>query len=422
MERKMNTVKICKGIDLCLYKCEGFKTAEASINIAMPLNDGKAAQRALLVYLLSKTNRDYPTVRDMGIKLGMLYGASVSAGVIKTGESQMIRLMLECIDDKFALTDESIIFSSVELLLDMLFKPDVQDGAFKEENVKREKRLMIERLRSMNDDKIVYAANKMIEEMCKDEPYSICKFGTAEEIEKLTGKDIFDAFMDILLHAPIKINVIGSFDEEKIISLVKEKFSVVERESVTELHTEFLSQAYDEKTVRETQEVKQCKIVMGMRAGMTYDRDNYAALKVMTDIFGSGTYSKLFMNVREKKSLCYYCSAKLDASKGIIIIQSGVEKDKIDEAVDAIKHEFEEMQKGNFDDEVITSSKMSICDALSSALDTPEEIDIWYSSQQYSSYVYSPEELAEKVKAVTREEIITAASFASFDTVYILEN
>ena len=422
MERKMNTVKICKGIDLCLYKCEGFKTAEASINIAMPLGDGKVAQRALLIYLLSKTNREYPTVRDMGIKLGMLYGASISSAIIKVGESQMLRLMLECIDDKFALTDESIIFSSVELLLDMLFKPDVKDGAFNEENVRREKRLMIERLRSMNDDKIVYAANKMIEEMCKNEQYSICKFGTAEEIEKLTGKDISDAYTDILLNAPIKINVIGSFDEDKIIALVKEKFSAVQRENVTQLHTEFVSQAYDERTVRETQEVKQCKIVMGMRAGMTYDRDNYAALKVMTDIFGSGTYSKLFMNVREKKSLCYYCSAKLDASKGIIIIQSGVEKDKIDEAVDAIKHEFGEMQKGNFDDEVISSSKMSICDSLSSALDTPGEIDIWYSAQQYSSYVYSPEELSESIKAVTKEEIVAAASFVSLDTIYILEN
>lgn len=422
MKSEMKTEKICKGVTLCTYKTDDFKTAQASVNIAMPLDDGKNAARALLIYLISKTDREYPTIKAMTSKLSMLYGASISASVVKSGESQVLRLVLECIDDKFALTDESVILDSLGLMFDMLFSPNTDGACFKEDDVKREKRMMIERIRSMNDDKITYAANRLIEEMCRDEAYSIRKYGTEEEISALTGRDISDALIDVLLHAPIQINVIGGFDEEKVKKLVSDKFSSLERGDTAELRTQFLSEAYDEREIREKQEVNQCKLVIGMRAGMTYDRDNYAALKVMTDIFGSGTYSKLFTNVREKQSLCYYCSAKLDSGKGLILIQSGVEKENIDKAVGAIKHEFEAMKNGDFDEEIINSSKLSLCDGLAGALDTPDDIDTWYSLQQTASCVLSPDELSEMIKQVTKEEIMTAASFASFDTVYILEN
>lgn len=422
MKNEIKTETLCKGVTLCTCKANGFKTAQASINIAMPLDDGKNAARALLIYLLSKTNRQYPTIREMTSRLSMLYGAMIIPSVVKSGESQVIRLTVECIDDRFAFENESIIADSLSLMLDMLFSPNTDGMSFKEADVKREKRLMLERVKSMNDDKQIYSLNRLVEEMCKDEVYSIRKYGTESEIQALTGKDISDALIDVLLHAPIQINVVGDFDEEKIKGLIGDRFSSLERSDITQLRTQFLSEAYDEREIRETQDVNQCKIVIGMRAGMTYDRDNYAALKVMTDIFGSGTYSKLFTNVREKQSLCYYCSARLDSGKGLILIQSGVEKENIDKTVQAIKHEFEDMINGNFDDEVINSSKLSICDGLSGVLDTPGEIDTWYAVQQTSSSVLSPEELSDMVKQVTKEEIMTAAAFASFDTVYILES
>lgn len=422
MSSDMQTFNICKGVKLCVCRATGFKTANASISFAMPLSDGKNAQRAVLAGLLGKTNRDFPTIKAMGTKLGMLYGANISSSVIKSGEIHKTVISMECIDDKFALGGESIILSSTELLLDMIFKPNAENGAFPEENVENEKRLLIEHIHSLNDDKIFYAANRMIQEMCCDENFSVSKFGTQEEIEALDGKKIFEAFTDILLHSEIQINVVGDIDEKKVEELVKSRFEKTGREKSVSLRTEFLSEAYDEKTVREKQDIKQCKLVIGMRAGMTYDRDNYAAIKVMNDIFGAGVYSKLFLNVREKQSLCYYCSSRLDANKGIIMIQSGVEKENIEKAVKSIKKEFDDMRNGKFDDETIEASKMSICDGLTSVYDSPADIESWYASQQTASTVLTPDELIEKVKAVTREEIMTAAVFASFDTIFILEN
>lgn len=422
MKNEMKTIKICKGVNLCICKTDAFKTADMGISFAMPLSDGKNAARSVLINLLAKTNRDHPTVKEMSTCLGMLYGASFGPVITKSGESQKVRIIGECIDDKFALMGESIIYKSLELLLDMVFRPNAENGSFPCENVEKEKRLLTESILSMRDDKIFYAADRMIEEMCCDEDFSIKKYGTIEEIEKLTGKDIFEAFTDILLHAPVQITVVGNFDEKAVEKLVREKFSKIERGDIKELHTEFLSEAYDEKEIRETQQINQCKLVMGMRAGMTYDRDNYPAVKVMNDIFGSDVYSKLFMNVREKQSLCYYCSSRLDAGKGLIIIQSGVEKENIERAVESIKKEFEDMRSGNFDEETIKASKMSICDSLRSVYDSPLGILEWYSSQQTSSSVLSPEKLIEDINAVTKEEIMTAAMFASFDTTFVLEN
>lgn len=422
MTDKIKVEEICDGVKLLTCKTDSFKTAHASINIAMPLDDGKTAARALMIYLISKTNRQYPTIRDMSTKLDMLYGASIGAGVIKSGESQMLTLMLDCIDDKFAFENESIILDSIRLMLDMLFCPNTENGRFKDSDIKREKKQMIERIKRTDDNKISYALNRLVEEMCRDEVYSIKKFGTEEEIEALTCEDISSALIDVLLHAPIQINVVGNFDDNELLKLVTERFENVERGETVQLRTQFLTQAYDEKEIRETQDVNQCKLVIGMRAGMTYDRDNYAAIKVMTDIFGAGTYSKLFTNVREKESLCYYCSAKLDAGKGIIFIQSGVEKENIEKAISAIKREFNAMANGDFDEDIINSSKLNICDSLKGAFDTPADIDAWYASQLTASTVLSPEELSEQIKQVTKEEIMTAAMFASFDTVYILEN
>lgn len=423
MDASMKREEVINGVELLMCKTDKFTTAHASINIAMPLDDGNAAARALMIYLISKSNRQYPTIRDMNLKLGMLYGTAIGATVTKSGESQVLTLRLSCIDDKFAFEKESIITQTMQVMLDMLFCPNTENGRFKDEDIEREKKQMLARIKRLDDDKISYAANRLVEEMCRDEIYSLKKYGTPEEINALTSEDISKALVDVLLRAPIQINAVGGFDENELRSLVFRRFKSVERGNVAKLRTQFLSEAYDEREIREFQDnINQCKLVIGMRAGMTYDRDNYAAIKVMTDIFGAGTYSKLFRNVREKESLCYYCSAKLDSYKGIILIQCGVEKENVEKAVSAIKREFRAMVDGDFDEETVNASKMSICDSLASSFDTPADIDIWYSSQFTASCVLTPGELSKQIKQVTKEEIMTAAAFASFDTVYILEN
>ncbi len=417
----MNVTKICKGVKLGYHETDRFKTTTMSLNIVSPL-DSETSEKALLIHLLARTTKAHPALFEMNRALAKLYGAIISPSVSKYGEALVLSLNLVCLDDRFTLGKEQITESCIKLLLSCLFEPDITPDGFKKENVDREKRLLLQKLESQKDDKRVYALNRMFEEMCKDEAYSLNKLGTKEGIEKATEKSLFEEWKKLLFTCPIQINYIGRKSEKEITDIVKPYFEKLERKSIIDVTTEFLTESYGVNTVKEKQNVKQGKLVIGYRAGMTYGMDNYAALKVMTAIFGSGTFSKLFMNVREKMSLCYYCSASLINSKGVIAVQSGVETENAQKALDAIDHELSEVQKGNFTDETAKQAKLSICDTLCSVEDAADEIDAWFKSFCSVGEFFTPQEIAKLIKNVSREEIIVAASGVTKDTVFILES
>ena len=419
----MNIKKLGNGLDICYHKTTQFKTSVVTLNLITPLDD-KASEKALLVHLLARTNRDYPTITQMNRRLASLYGAVISPAVHKVGESQVLSLSLVCIDDRFALDKEAVLSEGIKLLLDCLFTPDITPKGFKEENMTREKRLLCEKIDSENDDKIKYAFKKMLSEMCCDENYSISELGEKDKINTLTGNDVFNVWKQLLLFGRVQINVTGNFNEALVEDIVLPYFEKLERkkDDIIDVRTEFITESYDSKTVTEKQKVQQGKLVIGFRAGMTYDMDNFAAIKVMTAIFGSGTFSKLFVNVREKLSLCYYCSARFISSKGIIAVQSGVETENIEKALEAIRHELNEVRIGNFTEEDIKAAKLSLKDNYKSVSDSVMTIDSWFTAQCLDGEFLTPEDYIDMIENVSREEIIVAANMITEDTVFILES
>lgn len=419
----MEIKRISEGVSLCTERTSRFKTSVVSVNIICPL-DEKSSERALLCYLLARTNKNYPDITSMNRVLASLYGAVISPKVSKIGESQVLSLSLICVDDRFSLDSKPIAEEGIRILMDCIFSPDITPDGFREENVEREKRLLIEKIESEKDEKRIYALNRMIEEMCKDESYSIHKYGNKERIAELNGKDIFSIWKKVLTTSPVQINAIGSFDMDKIESITASYFNNLQRkkDDIAEIRTEFLTESYDSKTTKEKQSVKQGKLVIGMRAGMTFDFDNYPAIRLMTAIFGGGTFSKLFMNVREKMSLCYYCAARLVSSKGLITVESGVETENAEKALTAIRNELDEVRKGNFTDETLENAKKSLVDSFNSVEDSVVGIDSFMTSQCVSGTFRTPSEYSELLNAVSREEVIIAANMVTEDTVYILES
>ena len=417
----MEYIRIAEGVRLAVSTTAQFKTAVMSLSVCAPLNDDAAAN-ALLIRLLARTTRNHPTTLEMNRALASLYGAAISPVIEKQGETVILRLVLSALDDRFTLDGESVCEQCIDLLCDCFFAPDVTPEGFKEENVALEKRLLIEHIDAERDEKIIYAKERLIEEMCKDEAYGKSKYGTKEQIEALDGKALLDRWKALLLHAPMEFGFVGSTPKEQLVSLLKKRCAPFEKTELTELHTEFLTESYGSKTVNEILPVKQGKLVIGYRAGMTYDMDNYAAIRLMTSIFGGGTFSKLFMNVREKMSLCYYCRARLIAAKGLILVESGVETENAEKALNAIRAELDAVRSGDFSDEVIEQAKLSLCDALKGVSDSNSAILGWFGSFTAAGKFYSPEEIAEMVRAVSREEIVVAANMITEDTVFILKS
>ncbi len=410
----MNIKNLCPGVTLCCHSTQQFKTAAVSINIVTPL-DRDATKKALLIHLLSRTNANYPTITQMNRRLGSLYAATVTPRAVKIGEAHVLSLSMSCLDNRFALRGDSIIEEALELLLSCLFEADIT-----EENLNREKRLLKEKIDSENDDKRIFALNRLYEEMCREESYSIGRLGDKALVDGVNVGELTALWKKLLKESAFQISVVGNFDGEAVEAMLKERFATLERDTVKAVATEFLPRATEVKTVTETQKVQQGKLVIGMRAGTKSPEDNYAPI-MMTSIFGGGTFSKLFTNVREKMSLCYYCSAGFIQKKGIITVQSGVETENIEKATEAILGELEEMRKGNFTDEDIAAAKMSFADSMRSVTDSISSIDSYFLMQCTEKTFITPEEYIEMAEKVTREEIIAAAKAVTLDTVYILK-
>ncbi len=394
-----------------------FKTGRISASMALPMDD-KTAANSLLIYLLKRSCKEYPDFSLLNGKLDELYGAALSAGVSKIGEAQVLTLSVTCLEDRFALTDESIVEQCARLLANMIFSPNCKCGSFGAENLAMEKRLLIQKIEEELNDKRTYAFNKCIEYMCANEAYGKDKYGTIEEIQNVKMADIYAAWKNLLSSAIFQITVVGGADVDKIADVFEKSFKKIERNPVKP-ETVFIRRGGHFNRYEETFPVNQGKLVIGFRAGMEHSRDNLFAITVMNDIFGMGTYSKLFMNVREKLSLAYYCWSRLAANKGIVLVEGGIDTDKEKKVSAEILTQLTDLRNGKTDPEVLDSSKRSLKEKYT--FTTPEGICSWYAAQVLQDEILTPEDMISGVETVTMEQVCEAAKKLSIDTIFMLK-
>lgn len=421
MKYTFNFENIGEATEFCTVKAEGFKTACASVSFMLPLSD-EASLFALIPNILTRSSEKYPTVTLLERKLAALYGAEIAADVSKIGENQVLKLAVASIDDRFALDNESIVTECCRLLFELVFKPKFINGTFDESEVESEKRLLAEQLGAEMSDKRAYAKNRLEEIMCAEELYGINRLGTVEAINEITAEALTRAYKKALKTAKILVSVSanGSVETENIKKLFTEYANSFERKPEKQ-ETLYVENAEDVTYVKETAPVKQGKLVMGFRLGMKDRNDDYAAKRIMSDVFGGNPNSKLFKVVREEMSLCYYCSSRMIRAKGIMLVQSGIESFNEEKAKAAILDQLEEIKKGNFTEEDLEASKKSLEDAFKSVSDSPEALDSWFTTQlEHSEYLY-PEDYINMFKSVTREDVIRAANDVTLDTVFMLE-
>ena len=414
-------IKLKDGVEGLFIENQRFNTTSISFNFYLPLKKENVAENALLPFILTSSGKDYPSFSALNFKLNKLYGARLDASTEKYGDCQLLRMTVSVIDDRFTFDSDSLVKQASELLLGLIFNPNAENGEFSENDVKREKRKAIEHIKGEIAEKRIYAKNRLISEMYKDSPYGLPKCGTVEMVEKITSKSLFEAWKNMLSSAFLRIHVVGAALPNRFFEDIAEKFEAVERFNITDYTLCAPTKALDKpKTVFEKMDVKQGKLVMGFSCEMYGDDDLSLPLMVMCDIFGGGPYSRLFSNVREKMSLCYYCSASSVRYKGLLTVDSGVEMDNAEKAQQEILNQLEIIKKGEFSDFEFESSIKSICDSLSTYYDSQNSLDLWYALKINNQNLYSPEDIAEKIKKITREDVIYAAKGVKLHTVYKL--
>ena len=411
---------ICDGVNFRSIRDTKFKTMRISAHLIVPMSRQTAAENALLPFLLSRASREYPDFTKLGQRLAELYGASLNADVQKLGDLQVLSLSASGIADRYALEGEAISGELAKLLCSILFDPPLVDGLFPEDGFEQEKRQTMELIDSEYSDKRTYARQCCEAIMCADEPYGVNRYGGKEDIARVERPALTAAWKRLLDTAKIELMVLGDCDPAPVYEGFRAAFETLGSRKTADCTTKVVRSAEKVNTVTEKMDVAQGKLVMGFRTGTATPDEEVPATRLMAALFGGTPNSKLFLNVREKLSLCYYCSASYNSMKGIMLVQSGVEVKNMERAKEEILRQLDEVKQGNFDESEVEAAKMSLCNSYRTLSDSLGGLENWYLSQTFASHSQQPEEAAAQINAVTRQEIIDAANRVTLDTVYCL--
>ena len=417
----LNTIKIAEGVEGIFVENTRFNTTLISLNFYMPLKSETISANTLLTYVLSTCSGKFGGFKEMNRHLNMLYGADVAVSAMPVGNTQLIRFVITAINDRYTLNGEKNVSAAADYLLSLLFEPKTENGAFFESDIAREKRKLLEDIEAELNEKRNFARKRLREEMFENDPFGIGKLGTKEAALKITGESLKTALDQMLCHAFVRVHAVGETLPENLFAKIGEKFSGIKRDNITDCKV--LTPPVKRENVKEVtdkMDVVQGKLVMGFTSELYGDDLVSLPLMIAVDIFGGGPYSRLFSVVREKMSLCYYCSASSVRSRGFVMVDSGLQAENAEKSKNEILNQLEIVKKGEFTDFEFESSIKSICGSLKSYDDSLSSIDLWYALKVYNNTFLTPEETCDEVKKITREDVINAAKGITLNTVYML--
>jgi len=420
VEEQALKIASLNGIDFYQIKTEKFKTNTINIFFHDNLRKETAAKNAMVPAVLRRGCERFPTLRDISLYLEELYGASFDCGVTKKGERQIIQFYIEFVSDKYAGGNAGQFEKATDLLIDIIMKPVVEKDAFRNDYVDQEKENLRKLIESRVNDKMQYAVDRCFEEMCKDEPFGIYDYGAVDDLADINSRNLFEHYKSMLETYPMQVFITGNVGEDKIKGII-DKLSNIKRGKIKKVDiTNIGKEVAEVKNVTEPMNVNQGKLSLGFRTNTSSNDEDYYALMVYNGILGGGIHSKLFHNVREKASLAYYVFSRLEKFKGLMIISSGIETDNKDKAIDIILSQMDEIQKGNISDYEYDSTLKAIETGIKSLRDNQLQMVDFYLSQAIVNTDDNFETLNEKIKKVSKQDVVEVSKKIKLDTIYFL--
>ena len=413
------------GVSLTCVKTEKFKTGCMTINLVGGLSRETAALSALLPRVLRRGCKELPDMEQIAAALDELYGARIEPLVRKKGELHCIGFYADFPDDRFIPQGESVLEKTADLVCGMLLTPDMHDGLFRADYVESEKSNLIDDIRAAINDKRGYSIDRLLEEMCAGEAYGVGKLGGEAEAGAITPELLTARYRSLIAESRIKLFYCGSAEPARVETALRKALrDLPDRSESPAPKTEVILYPGEGSPRRftETLDVTQGKLTVGFRLGKAMEYPDYPVFLVFNSIYGGSVTSKLFLNVRERLSLCYYASSTLDKHKGIMIAASGVEFSKFDTALDEILRQLESVKKGDVSDWEFTSAKRYVITSILAAMDRPGGLEEMYFDSVIAAVPYDPAVLCGKVEEVTLEQVVNTASEITPDSIYFLRN
>lgn len=415
-----------EGIKIHKIETNQFKTNLYAVFLATPLKRENVTKDALIAAVLRRGTKNIISQDKISKELEEMYGASFDCGIEKTGDNHIIKFYLEALNEEFLPEKEELTQKCINILLDIVTNPFVENNRFKQEYVDGEKENLKQIINGKIDNKARYSLDRCIEEIFKGEPYGLYKYGYVEDLEKITPQNLYEYYKELIKNCKIDIYYSGIFDNdntEKIIEKRLQENNIEPRNAKYVINNEMTEkkQKSETKTVEESMDVTQGKLVLGLQIDDNNKNSRFAA-SVYNAILGGGANSKLFQNVREKNSLAYTASSSYIRTKNVILVHCGIDIDKYEKALETIKEQIEDMKKGNFTDKDIEDAKKLIISSVRS-ISAEQDTEITYDyGQELSNEHTTIKDYQQNIQQITREQIVDIANKININTIYFLKN
>lgn len=422
MEYKQTEIK--KGIKLHTIKTEKFKTNLIAIMLTTKLNRENVTKNALVPAVLRRGTKNLTTQEEINKKLEEMYGASLDCGLDKTGDNQVLKFYIETVNDEFLPQEaENMLKTSLEKIFEFVFNPYLENGCFKKKYVEQEKENIKQIIDGKIDNKARYSLDRCIEEMYKDKPYGLYKYGYVEDMKNINEKNLYEYYQQLINECKIDIFVSGIIDEETE-NIIKNNENIIKLKDREPQYNEpeiIAKRTEKENDVQESMDVTQGKLIIGMDLDIDDDNLRFDVM-IYNSIFGGSANSKLFQNVREKASLAYTASSSYYRFKNNIFINCGIEIKNYEKALEIIKQQIEDMKKGDFTDEEVENAKKGIIASIKTIDDEQDTEITYFFSQELSKSKCNIEQYMQRISEVTKDKVVDVANKVSINTVYFLKD
>ena len=399
-----------------------FKTNLVQVFFMLPLESKKeAAMNALIPSILERGSKNHPGNQNIKTELENLYGANKNFNILKRGENQILRFSLEMVNEKFLTHKSNLTRDAFELLNDIIFNPLTENNAFKEKYFKQEKEILKQEILSLINNKYTFAVENCIQRMCKNEKYGIYKLGSIDALADISNKELFDHYQKILNEAKRSLFLVGNF-KRKFVDDIFKNTDLKGGSDIFDKHTRVIYQDKETDFYQQELKVNQARLSIGYRTGITRNTSEYYALLIFNSLLGGSTHSRLFREIREKRSLAYYVGSSIETTKGLLLINSGINSANHEKVTELIKKEIEALADGKFSSEEFIRAKKSIINRLRQDLDSNSALSAHYLLSLVNNKEESITKTINKVQNVEIDEIKEVAKKLKMDTVYLLKS
>ena len=416
----IQTFPLSPGVTLRCCRDIRFKQGCLSFQIVRPMAEPENAMNALLPSVLLRGTNQHPDLRSITHRLDELYGASVSSVVRRVGDYQTTGLYCGFMDDRFALPGDRVLEPMLDFLGELLLDSPTENGGFLPAFVESEKKNLIATIESELNDKRAYAMGKLLRSMCREDTFGLTRLGDRDQVAAIDPVVLYDHFHTILRESPVEVFYVGSAEGETVAALLKPLLHRLHRD-VKPLPPQTGFHACEGSDLTETMEVSQGKLCMGFVSPITNRTPEFPAMQMLNTIFGSGMTSKLFMNIREKLSLCYSIGSGYYGTKGIVTVSAGIDFDKEAVTRQEVLRQLAACQQGDITDDELTAARQAILSSLRSTHDSPGSIEGYYATAALSGMGMTPRQYIAAIEAVTKEQVVAAANSLQLHTTYFLK-